>query len=616
MGEAGGGSQVPDEDYSGDGDRLGTLYNDSGGTLESDLSWAEGYNDSTASFNLTGAMYAMTNSSNLTTAPYSNATPGNTSEAGNAERIEYCTEWPGATLTLFQVANFFCLLAFLVPHNFRLSGLVMRSILCVGILLFTLWAGLDICAVDILAWNMSFLLVNAGHVLYLTYTVWPPRVHKDMFDLYDKMFRPLRVNRQNFRHLVKEASVRWLEAGDTYAVEDITPADERLSVLLTGKLRVTCDSTHLHYILPNQFIDSPEWEAFADTSDELFQVSIMAEERSQYLCWPRPRLRHVLNLRPFLRAVIHNLIGKDITTKLYSLNEQLGVGTGDIGRAGSQDVWRGVVQRSMSLDTVHTGTKGFVRSLAWRASHRRTSASLCDSARSSPGHSGGSHCSDPPHREHPSPTTTTTQARHTTPPSRHTPPSSRHHQTKQHFLQQKQQYAHSPQLQQRQGQPQQYYPNSPQTQHKQYPHSPQTQHKQYPHSPQTQHKQYPHSPHQQHRQIQQQQYFQHSPQPQYKQYHPLSPQQQQRQTQQPSQHFPLSPQQQQKQQHLHKQQQPQNRYQLQLQPQQSQQDKRSPGRGTRQGGQDTTVRCVVSLQAEAGPVLPSQALDSLLETSV
>lgn len=40
------------------------------------------------------------------------------------------------------------------------------------------------------------------------------------------------------------------------------------------------------------------------------QVSIVAEERSQYLCWPRPRLRHVLNLRPFLRAVIHNLIGE------------------------------------------------------------------------------------------------------------------------------------------------------------------------------------------------------------------------------------------------------------------------------------------------------------------
>lgn len=110
MGEPGGGGshQVPDEDYnSGDGDRLGTLYNDSGGTLESDLSWAEGYNDSTTSFNLTGAMYTMTSSGtgNLSTAPYSNETPGNSSDPANVERIVYCTEWPGATLTLFQVMS-------------------------------------------------------------------------------------------------------------------------------------------------------------------------------------------------------------------------------------------------------------------------------------------------------------------------------------------------------------------------------------------------------------------------------------------------------------------------------------------------------------------------------
>lgn len=73
--------------------------------------------------------------------------------------------------------------------------------------------------------------------------------------------------------------------------------------------------------------------------------------------------------------------GKDITTKLYSLNEQLGVGamSSEGVRGGAQDVWRGVVQRSMSVDNVHTGTKGFVRSLAWRASHRRTSATYCDS---------------------------------------------------------------------------------------------------------------------------------------------------------------------------------------------------------------------------------------------
>lgn len=94
-----------------------------------------------------------------------------------------------------QVANFFCLLAFLVPHNFRLSALVMRAVLSVGILLFALWAALDICAADIFAWNLSFLVVNAAHVLHLTYTVWPPRVHQDLADLYAKVFKPLRVRR-------------------------------------------------------------------------------------------------------------------------------------------------------------------------------------------------------------------------------------------------------------------------------------------------------------------------------------------------------------------------------------------------------------------------------------
>ncbi|XP_050696661.1 blood vessel epicardial substance-like isoform X2 [Eriocheir sinensis] len=388
--------------WQGEGDGLSAnltvlaaaQHGTAGGALEgTDLAWAEGYNDSL--------------STPATPMPLGNTTAA--PSRGTPKKIEYCTEWPGASLMLFQVANFICLLAFLVPHNFRLSGLVMRSVLSVGVLLFTLWAGLDLCAIDILAWNLSFLLVNGAHVLYLTYSVWPPRVHPDLLDLYDKVFRPLKVNRQNFRHLVREAKVLWLEAGETYALEDITPADERLSILLTGKLRVTCDSTHLHYILPNQFIDSPEWEACPDDSDELFQVTIVAEEKSKYLRWNRARLRQVLRLRPFLHAIIHNLVGKDITTKLYSLNEQLGVGgagagEGARGGVGAQDVWRGVVQRSMSLDTVHTGTKGFVRSLAWRASHRRTSATYCDSLRSSPGRSGDeSNSSDPTLHGQPSP---------------------------------------------------------------------------------------------------------------------------------------------------------------------------------------------------------------------
>lgn len=38
------------------------------------------------------------------------------------------------------------------------------------------------------------------------------------------------------------------------------------------RMRVSCDETHLHYIQPYQFVDSPEWEANREQSDDVFQV--------------------------------------------------------------------------------------------------------------------------------------------------------------------------------------------------------------------------------------------------------------------------------------------------------------------------------------------------------
>jgi len=75
-------------------------------------------------------------------------------------------------------------------------------------------------------------------------------------------------------------------------------------------------------------------------------------------------------------------VGKDITHKLYSLNEHLGAIASvniaaDLGR--QPDHWRSI-SRSLSVDAVHTGTRGHVRSLAWRTQQqRRTSATFSDS---------------------------------------------------------------------------------------------------------------------------------------------------------------------------------------------------------------------------------------------
>lgn len=81
---------------------------------------------------------------------------------------------------------------------------------------------------------------------------------------------------------------------------------------------MTCDDTHLHFISAHQFIDSPEWEANHEQSDDVFQVTIAAEEDSTYLCWPRMKLERVLRHRPMLKTVLDSIIGTTIINIYHS----------------------------------------------------------------------------------------------------------------------------------------------------------------------------------------------------------------------------------------------------------------------------------------------------------
>lgn len=74
---------------------------------------------------------------------------------------------------------------------------------------------------------------------------------------------------------------------------------------------MTCDDTHLHFINMHQFVDSPEWEANHEQSDDVFQVTITAEEDSVYLCWDRMKLERVLRHRLMLKTVFDCIIGKN-----------------------------------------------------------------------------------------------------------------------------------------------------------------------------------------------------------------------------------------------------------------------------------------------------------------
>lgn len=51
------------------------------------------------------------------------------------------------------------------------------------------------------------------------------------------------------------------------------------------------------------------------------QVTIVADDNCRFLCWSRERLTYFLETEPFLYEIFRYLIGKDITNKLYSLND-------------------------------------------------------------------------------------------------------------------------------------------------------------------------------------------------------------------------------------------------------------------------------------------------------
>ncbi|XP_061919731.1 blood vessel epicardial substance [Entelurus aequoreus] len=233
-----------------------------------------------------------------------------------------CQEWEQAHNILFHMGNLSLLLGLLIPTTLSLHMILLRLLLATGCSLFITWATLYRCNMDVMVWNVVFLVVNFMHLTYLLYKRRPIKIERELRSVYKRMFEPLHVNEALFRRLTGQFSnILLLNKGQAYAAEDKTSVDERLSILLKGKLKVSYRGHFLHNIYSNAFIDSPEFRSTVMHRGEKFQVTIMAEENCKLLCWSRERLTYFLESDTFLNEVFRYLIGKDITNKLYSLND-------------------------------------------------------------------------------------------------------------------------------------------------------------------------------------------------------------------------------------------------------------------------------------------------------
>lgn len=115
------------------------------------------------------------------------------------------------------------------------SVLLNRALLFVGFLISALWAAKDVCAVDALLWYGSLALINGVHTVRLCKKFLPPALSVELMELYTRVFKPLKVSQKHFRELTREAGIVEMSPGEFYAVEEVTPCDERLSILIRGR---------------------------------------------------------------------------------------------------------------------------------------------------------------------------------------------------------------------------------------------------------------------------------------------------------------------------------------------------------------------------------------------
>jgi Popeye protein conserved region. len=82
---------------------------------------------------------------------------------------------------------------------------------------------------------MILAVVNVSHAGALISIFLPPALSIELTELYIRVFNPVKISKKQFKELTSEATICKLAQGESYAIEERTSADERLSILLRGK---------------------------------------------------------------------------------------------------------------------------------------------------------------------------------------------------------------------------------------------------------------------------------------------------------------------------------------------------------------------------------------------
>ncbi|XP_040278759.1 popeye domain-containing protein 2 isoform X2 [Bufo bufo] len=225
--------------------------------------------------------------------------------------------------SMFHMASLILLLAFMGGSGV-LGCIYVFVLFSAGFFCMLLWSWLWACGVDMVVWNALLTTASLVQIAHLIYRLRRESYGVDYDTLYQTVYKPLQVPLPIFKEIAHGSGmeVHSLSADQSYALEGKTPID-RLSLLISGRVKVSLDGQFLHYIFPYQFLDSPEWESIRPSEEGTFQVTLTAETDSTYISWPRKKLHLLLAREKYIARLFSALLGFDISQKLYALNDKL-----------------------------------------------------------------------------------------------------------------------------------------------------------------------------------------------------------------------------------------------------------------------------------------------------
>ncbi|XP_068425354.1 popeye domain-containing protein 3 [Clinocottus analis] len=234
-----------------------------------------------------------------------------------------CEEWRDTSEgSVFHLANIFLFFGFMGGSGFY-GLLYLFSFLTLGFFFSTLWSWSDYCTTDSFLWSFALFAVCLGQVLHVAYRLRSVSFDKEFEELHNCMFKKLGVSRTHFGKIVAccDGQVHTIERDYCFAIEGKTAID-KLSVLLSGRIRVTVNGEFLHYIYPFQFLDSPEWDSLRPSEEGVFQVTLCADNPCRYVGWRRKKLYLLFAKHRYIAKIFALVVRNDIAEKLFSLNDK------------------------------------------------------------------------------------------------------------------------------------------------------------------------------------------------------------------------------------------------------------------------------------------------------